>query len=263
MTYNLYADVILANNFTMDFLLLSVVRKVMKLEKRKGGIFLASLAGAVYALAVMIVPFPIFFLQFFATYAVMSALMVFIAFRLRRPGEILRAVAGLYLAAVMAAGLLQMFESLGGSRSSLLFYAAAASGSIWMTLVLWRAVSKGASDNGHLYRVTVYYRGKSGCFTGFLDTGNRLTEPASGKPVSILSADSGRELFRTVDGVLYIPFRTVGKESGVIPAVRAERMEIREDGRKTVFENPWIALSKEPLSQDGTYQMLLNEKLWL
>ena len=109
MTYNLYADVILANNFTMDFLLLSVVRKVMKLEKRKGGIFLASLAGAVYALAVMLVPFPIFFLQFFATYAVMSALMVLIAFRVRKPREILRAVAGLYLAAVMAAGFLQLF----------------------------------------------------------------------------------------------------------------------------------------------------------
>lgn len=263
MTYNLYADVILANNFTMDFLLLSVVRKVMKLEKRKGGIFLASLAGAVYALAVMLVPFPIFFLQFFATYAVMSALMVLIAFRVRKPREILRAVAGLYLAAVMAAGFLQLFEGLGGDRTSLLFYGAAAAGSIWLTMVLWKAAAGGAVQSGHLYQVTLYYRGKSGTFTGFLDTGNRLTEPVSGKPVSILSADSAKELFSRVDGVLYVPFRTVGREGGVIPAVRADRMEIREDGRNTVIENPYIALSKEPLSQAGAYQILLNEKLWL
>ena len=61
VTYNVYADVVLANNFTIDFLLLTVVKKVMKLETRKGGIFLASMAGAFYALAVTIFPFPVFF----------------------------------------------------------------------------------------------------------------------------------------------------------------------------------------------------------
>lgn len=262
MAYDLYADVILVNNFTMDFLLLTVVRKVMKLEKRKGGILLASLLGAVYALVVMIFPFSIFFLQFFVTYAVMSVLMVLISFRIRKPAEILRAVAGLYLAAVMTAGLMQMFGGLG-SHSLLWFYMIAAAGSIWMTTFLWRIVSKGAADNGHMYPVTIFYRERSETFTGFLDTGNRLTEPVSGRPVCILSAENAKELFHTVEGVIYIPFRTVGKEGGVIAAVKADRMEIQEENRKTVIENPYIALSKEPLSRDGTYQMLLNEKIWL
>ena len=63
MTYELYADVVLVNNFTMDFLLLAAVRRMMKLEVRKGGLFTASMAGALFALAVMIVPLPVFFLS--------------------------------------------------------------------------------------------------------------------------------------------------------------------------------------------------------
>lgn len=262
MTYSVYADVVLANNFTMDFLLLTVVKRVMKLETRKGGILLASMAGALYALAVTIFPFPVFFLQAIVTYCAASVLMAALAFKIRGLKALLRAVAGLYLAAVMTAGLMELFRS-GGFCDSLWLYAAASGLSLFLTTRLWRMVSEGAADNGHLYSVRIEYQGREGSFMGFLDTGNRLTEPYTGNPVSVISAESCKELFGNVNAILFVPFRSVGKDSGVLPAIRADRMEIEKEGQKKLIEKPYIAISGEKLAQNDSYQILLNEKLWL
>ena len=42
-------------------------------------------------------------------------------------------------------------------------------------------VSESAAGNGHLYKVLIEYQGREASFTGFLDTGNRLTEPYTGE----------------------------------------------------------------------------------
>lgn len=262
VTYNIYADVIIANNFTIDFMLLITVKKMMKLETRKGGIFLASMAGAVYALAVTIFPFPVFFLQSIVTYCAASALMVALAFKIRGVRTLLRAVSGLYLASVMTAGLLELFRA-GGFFTSAYLYVAAVMMSLAVTLRLWRTVSEGKAAESHLYHVGIEYKGKKAVFTGFLDTGNRLTEPYTGNPVSVISTDCCRELFGSVNAVIFVPFRSVGRNSGILPAIRADRMEIIKDGHKKIIEKPYIAISEEKLSKNDTYQILLNEKLWL
>ena len=109
----------------------------MKLETRKGGIFLASMAGAFYALAVTIFPFPVFFLQSIVTYCAASALMTALAFKFKDLRALLRIVAGLYLSAVILAGLMELFRA-GGFYTSIYLYAAAVGFSIILTLYLWR-----------------------------------------------------------------------------------------------------------------------------
>lgn len=78
-----------------------------------------------------------------------------------------------------------------------------------------------------------------------LDTGNHLTMPLSGRPVQVLDARAAERFFSWEDGVQYIPFRSVGKGGGVIPAYQAERMEVSGQGGMRVIEKPWIAISQE------------------
>ena len=262
VTYNLYADVILVNNFTMDFLLLTAVRRMMKLEARRYGLVTASLAGAVYALAVMIVPLPVFFLQTLLTCVGMSTLMVVLAFRLRSRAQLFRSVTGLYLAAVTAAGVMELLRPFGWF-SVFWLYGVAAVGSVWLTSSLWSSVSSYTVRSRHLYQVELQFGEKKQTVTAFLDTGNHLTEPVSGKPVSILWGGAAEELLAESEGVFCIPFHSVGRENGILPAVRADRMEIQMDGWRQIVERPYIAISEHPLSQNGSYQMLLNEKMWL
>lgn len=276
-TYDLYADVIFFNNFVMDFLLLSIVERAMKLKKRRWGIPAASALGALYALAVTIFPFgnPVF--QAVVTYLLVSAVMTAAAFPIRTGRELVKAAAGLYLAAAVMAGLFGLFHIQGGPSwylEQLLFrggfqklpfivYLMMAGGCFFMACYLWEGVRREEKKNGHLYQAVVFYEGRKKELTAFLDTGNRLEDPYSHKPVSVISADCCGELFQTISGVSYIPFHSVGKESGLLPAVKADRMEIRKDGETLTVEHPIIAISKEPLSLDGAYQMLLHEGIWL
>ena len=260
MTYTVYADLLLASNFIMDVLLLWLIRRMMRLEARKWGLAPAALLGALYALAAAVFPLPAP-LEAFFTYAGVSVLMVLAAFRIRGRGELFKAVAGLYMASCLMAGVMELLAFSGLLFKPWMF--AAVPGSLFFVVFLWDQTLAGVAKNGHLYQVEVTYRGQMGRFVGFLDTGNRLTEPVSGKPVCILSAESAGGLFSALDGVLYIPFRSVGKEGGVLPAVRAERMEVEKEGVRLVVEAPYIAFSKEALSRDNTYQMLLNEGIWM
>ena len=161
MTYNVYADVILLNNFTMDFLLLTTVQRMMKLKARRGGIVLASLAGAFYALAVILIPLPVFFVQTFFTCAGMSTLMTLLAFRLNSPAAVLRAIAGLYLAAVLAAGIMEFFRPFGWF-SAFWLYAAAALACAWL---LYRRVISWPIPVAYIGAVAVltlvFYKGDS------------------------------------------------------------------------------------------------------
>ena len=59
--------------------------------------------------------------------------------------------------------------------------------------------------------------------------------------------------------MIYIPFCSVGNEHGILPAVRMERMEVRQRGEKIrVLEHPWVAISETPLSARHQYKMLLH-----
>ena len=57
------------------------------------------------------------------------------------------------------------------------------------------------------------------------DSGNRLVEPVTGKPVSIIAAADAKEFLGEKAGVLMIPYRAVGTENGMLPGVLFDRME--------------------------------------
>lgn len=259
MTYHVYADVVLINNFAMDFLLLSAVRKLLRLRARRFGCLSASLAGACYALLILVLPLA--FWQSFIASIGMSLLMTAMAFRLTGKQELLRAVSGLYLASVMAAGVMELFRSFGWF-SFLWLYGLALLLSVWLAFTLWGMVSDCVLRQKNLYQVELWLGEKKQAVTALLDTGNHLTEPVSGEPVSILWGGAAKELLAESEGVFCVPFHSVGREHGVLLAVRADRMEIQMEGFRQVIEHPYIAVAKQPLSRNGSYQMLLHEKMW-
>lgn len=259
MTCYVYADVILLNNFAMDFLLLNALKRLLRLDARRYGCFLASLLGAAYALLFFL--YPLASWQTVLTSVGMSLLMVNMAFRLKKQEEQIRAVCGLYLFSVMAAGVLELFHRFSWF-SIWWFYIAAVWFGIWGSSFLWNQVLVGAVRQRHLYQVDLWMGGKKQTVTAFLDTGNHLTEPISGEPVAVLWGGVGKELLSESEGLFCIPFHSVGKRSGLLPAVRADRMEIQQAGKRQMIEHPYIAISDIPLSQNDSYQMLLHEKMW-
>ena len=122
-----------------------------------------------------------------------------------------------------------------------------------------RAVQRKKKRQEALVKVKISYQGTEKTVTALWDTGNQLCEPYGGQPVHVVTGRVCEDLCRTVPGMIYIPFRTIGSEGGVLPAVRVDFMEVEREGRVIRrYERPWLAVSKRPLSLTHQYEMLLH-----
>lgn len=97
--------------------------------------------------------------------------------------------------------------------------------------------------------------------TGLVDTGNQLTEPLTGRAVSILSPGQAEKLltagWETERGMCLIPYHSIGK-SGWMKAVIADRMETVYGGKTVVTERPVLAVSAATLSLKAAYGIILH-----
>ena len=97
--------------------------------------------------------------------------------------------------------------------------------------------------------------------TGLVDTGNQLTEPLTGRAVSILSPGQAEKLLKggweQERGMCLIPYHSIGK-SGWMKAVIADRMETVYGGKTVVTERPVLAVSAATLSLKAAYGIILH-----
>ncbi len=56
-----------------------------------------------------------------------------------------------------------------------------------------------------------------------------------------------------------MPYQSVGTQNGVLPAVFLDRMEIEQEGGSYTVEKPLVAITKQPLSPSGEYQILIQK----
>lgn len=273
VTYDIYIDVLFFINFTLDLLVLSIVGKVMKYSEKRSRLVSGAALGAVWAVVCAVLPAMPAWIVLPVTYVAISCLIVAAAFGLKKKREILKAVACLYLITAMMAGLMEALyqhtmagyyiEQIlrGNNRAAMPFYqllllAAGAWFGIKYVLGFVLAVRKARN---HLYEVTMHYRGKEKTVKALLDTGNRLYEPVTHRPVHVVSYEALKGLCENVSSVIYIPFVSVGKKDGMMPGIFLDEMKIRQGSEVKIIEKPLVAVCRRPLSPDGEYQMLLHE----
>jgi stage II sporulation protein GA (sporulation sigma-E factor processing peptidase) len=106
--------------------------------------------------------------------------------------------------------------------------------------------------------ITLYTDSGKERIWALLDTGNVLEDPVSGNPISVLDKAIARRILSDADvkNFHYVPYRTVGKES-VMPVFRIQKMCIHLK-EETWIEKPMIGVSEGRVSEQETYQMILN-----
>lgn len=195
------------------------------------------------------------------TLGIVSTGMVFIAFGYQGIGILLCRIVALLAGALLTAGSVALL-SFGGSsfdRMKAGVVVGVGIGLMIFSLIAGKVVSRLIGDSRLFYEVTLKYRGREKTIRALFDTGNRLREPYGNQPVHVVTAQACRGFCEQVTGVIYIPFSSVGQGQGMIPGIRMDEMEVRSRGQLICrISHPWIALSKEPLSSCGEYEMLLN-----
>lgn len=276
MVYTVYIDVVFVVNTIIDMVVLAILNRVLSYRTTRGRIVAGAAIGGVWSCVVSVYPDLPIIVSGLGTYVAVSSLMAVVAYRVKEIREIAKAVAGIYLVSIVMGGIMLVIgqhtgaghyaagfldgETIGGLPASAWFFMIGGgvlgcygfSGGV-------KGLIASMAQRKDLCRVTLKYGEREERVTGLIDTGNRLREPVSGRPVHVATEGLCRRLCPVVKGVVYVPYQSVGTQRGILPAVILDRMEVEQEGRRYLIEKPLVAITKNSLSPLGEYQILIQK----
>lgn len=257
MEYEFYLDLFFLINFYLNFLSLFLSASIGRMNTSVIRLLIASALGSLWSILLFLFPVRPAILALFLTVFFAGGAMVSIAFSLKSPLKIGKATGMLTLSAVLCSGFFtlmkQTFWLTDGESICALTCLSLAAG------LFFRHTLKERERGRERFVVWLYYRGKKKRFLALADSGNRLREPGSLKPVSVISYGDCAGFCDVISSVLYIPYRAVGTKEGVLPGILFDRMEIETEHGLSEIKRPIVAVTKEPLSGNGDFSMLIPE----
>lgn len=307
MYLEVYVDVIFTINLVMDIVLLKLLEKLGRLKTTSFRIILGGAIGGLSGCAMSLLPMIDGVIRFILLYIVTGYLMIIVAFPKRTFKNYIKNLFILFMLTYSLGGLLNslyyhtnmgyyMYLLSSGSIFSfstkkLLLLAPIAIGSMIGLVYL---IKKVRHQLLIYYKVELRYDDKSICLKGLLDTGNGLKDPFSHKPVSIVCYEdvkcilpetliqliekyyeNGDILMTSASMQQYqllrwIPFRSIGKEQGMLLGVVFPEMTInpytesikdRLQKANIKYDKAIIGLYQGRLSNQKDYQMILHKDL--
>lgn len=256
MYYELYVDVFFAVNFTMDAILLILLKKALACPAGYGRVMAgAALGAALTCIAIMIFrKTPV--LRFVVFHGVINVAMMKAGLGIKWGRELFRGWVLLYIESFLLGGVFQFFHQYL-RRGSLFFLLAVIS--YYLVSVIWKIMIFFSEKGNRYCEVEVFFGEKNDRLRALIDTGNTLRDEISNDPVSIMDQVSVRKLTegKKPERFRYIPYHSIGKKDGVMPAFRLDRIQIIRNGNKMNVEYPLVAVSEEELGSEN-YQMIIN-----
>jgi stage II sporulation protein GA (sporulation sigma-E factor processing peptidase) len=96
---------------------------------------------------------------------------------------------------------------------------------------------------------------------GLLDTGNKLREKTSGKQVTVVEKEVLKQFADVhIDKIYIIPYRSIGKENGVIYGIRVDELVITHEKFEKVTSDAIIGIYDGKLSGNNRYNAILHSE---
>lgn len=253
MYLEIYIDVLFLINFTMDIILLIILKKVRKLRSSVIRTLLAAIAGGINGCIMAFVPGLPMVIKFIFMYIFTTYLMVRIAYRFTNYKELMKNIIMLFIITFFLGGFLNSlyyYSDLGYFFKELLTDGMLSNVTVKFFLLLSPVIFIGVrlfikafceiKKHHNLYMLEVKYGSERLKLKGFYDTGNSLTDPVSGKPVAIAEYGAVKTLFpdklkNTIElylengfldvnstdteyaaAIRFIPYKSIGKENGML-----------------------------------------------
>ena len=278
-----YLDELFLLNLVVDYLLLLAAGRLAGEVLRRPRLALGAALGAAYA-AGAVLPFGGFLLHPLCKLGA-GVLMVVLAYghsrRLLRTGLTFFAVSaafggGVFLLQTFGSRSLALDGMLSAAPDLRLILLSATVCYVLITLALGR-VSR-HSVSGELVKAELTLGGRRLALTALVDTGNTLTDPATGQPVMVAEGEKAAPLFppgraptaeelRDPPALLerlwaegwrgrcrLLPYRAVGIEHGLLLAVRLDGAKVGGQEWRGLL----LALSPTPVTDGGGYSALIG-----
>lgn len=269
MRYIFYADVYFIQNFMIKVAVLYLALYCNKIHfeitRTKGIVRICLASGIGTIIEILGLLFGGFYHIFAAGVHLFEVpLMVwYVVGKERR--RIFRLILSGYLFTVLINGVLEALWNQFGENGSYIFYLFFSCGVVIAGVHIWSSYTK--MQKG-IFAVELRNKGKSMRIKGFYDSGNRLTDPYTGKGVHIISEKqisllsvngiTGDE----IHGPVYVPYQALGKEDGMLEVYYMDELMIEgEKGRKILQKCP-VGVTKDNLFEGKNYEIILNEEVF-
>ena len=280
----IYVDTLFLLNAAVDYLLLLASARLAGEPLARLRFLLGAVLGGLYAVAIFLPGLS--FLARPPCRLAAAVLMVLAAFwksrRLLRQVVIFLALSCAFGGGVLAIGLLggrglTLSNGVLYSGMDLKIVLLSAAGCYGALTLLFQRTGRHTAASGELRPVRLTLGERQVSLIALVDTGNTLTDPATGRPVLVAEADCVEELLppgirpspadlRDPAGTLerledpwrrrfrLLPYRSVGVDRGLLLAVRVDQVQVGEEDRGPML----AALSPTPVSDGGGYRALLG-----
>lgn len=273
MQYKIYLDVFFVVNFIMDYVVLCVTGLLLDIHSAMWRRLFASAIGGIWAVIETIFMINHDNWKFFLgiiTYTVIPVMMLFIVMGWSNRKKLIKSLVILYAVTFCLSGICYAgwnYMAYGYSfvsgiirKEQVITGMAVLFLMMSMVKMFMRVRRKYGND---IYKVKLTIHENRIQFNGLMDTGNVLTDPYTGKNVHIVRSSvmnrilSGETDYAALHYRL-IPYNSVGNESGLLPVIDADCMEIYECNRMIFKDSAAIGIYDGILSGTSSYDALIN-----
>lgn len=265
MSTVIYADILVAVNMTVNYLLLRASSAVTGADCKTLRLFLSAAAGGLFSLIIFAEGIPpllnavikITFLCF----------MVAVAFGAKTFKSFAKNCAAFFIANFVFAGIMLavctfLAPNRALFRNGVVYFdiniitLVAASLFCYGILSLLSRFAKSRAPAQSIYELTVTYNRNEATCTALYDTGNSLRDSFSGRPVIIADKSFAQKIIGESSDVTeqknfrLIPYTTI-KNGGALPAFLAEKITLKTAGGQVCAENIYIAVTEQKLISGG------------
>lgn len=245
-----YWDLVMVVNFIFDFTLLLTVDLLLKRGSPRWRVALASLIGEI-SMITLFVNFSS--VAMFSFKVSLTVIMVIVAFSFKNMKYTFYNAIYLYLVGIILGGFeYHLFNEFKVNNRAGLKYLAIL---FLSPLVLWcyyKLARKTKNDYNNRHSLKIIYGGTVFEGTGYLDSGNKLTSPLSGKPIVLVEKEY--IMYQKLK-LVPIPY-TALNHHGLLYCFNPESLEI--DG--VMYKNVLVGLSEVKFNIEGC-NALLNARM--
>ena len=267
MYYKLYIDSFFILQMTGSLYLLSLAGKILKCTATHGRIWLGAAAGAVTTCLLVLIPAGPVGVRMLAGAVPVSMGMLCITYGMHHIGNLIHgslvmAGCGFFSGSVMI-WILNRFRMILNDRSSMIVTLVSGYLSYRILVKVIESLQRRKENCIRTVAVYVPELQREMKLQAFLDTGNHLADPVSGAPVCVISRKLANEMKSCFRPEKYraIPFRSVGRESGILHGCELPELVIEEQGRRIRKEHVIIAVCDTGISEESVCQMILHPRL--
>ncbi len=235
----IYVDIVFMINFMFDFLLLLTVNIVLKRNIKLKRIFIGSLIGG---LSIFLLFINLNSLELFLFKIIISILMIIITFG---RNNFFKNTLYLYFISIILGGFLYYLNmEFSYKNSGLVFFHNGFSINFILLIVLSPIILylyiKQTKElkiiNNYQYNVSFTYRRKKYNYLGYIDTGNKVYDPYTHRPVILLYDKSFN-----ISNPIYIPYKTIDN-NGLLKSFKVDKLYVDDREYRKVI----IALVDKP-----------------